>query len=227
LPCVLFGSTTRQGFQLSFHSPERLKAAAQTIFPEDSTRETAMKRVFAACGLLAAFVVGLCAAGSAQSKGANFAGTWELDKSKSQLQGPMADAIQSLTWTVTQDDKQVTRDQKTERNPNAQGPGGGGGGGGRGGGMMGGGGPLTAKLDGSETTSETPRGKQTVKAKWMGDGKILEISTVANMSTPNGDFTMTTVEHWELADGGKTLKVHQKRETPRGPMETSMVFTKK
>jgi hypothetical protein len=187
-----------------------------------------MKRIFAACGLAAILALAMSASGLGQAKGANFAGTWELDKSKSQLQGPMADMIQSMTWTISQDDKQVTRDQKVERNPNAQGPGGGPppGGGGRGGGMMGGG-PLTAKLDGSETASETPRGKQTVKAKWMDDGKILELSTVANMSTPNGDFTMTTTEHWELADGGKTLKVHQKRETPRGPMETSMVFVKK
>lgn len=181
-----------------------------------------MKRTLAVCGAL----VMLAAIASAQSKGANFAGTWELDKGKSQLPQMQADMIQSLTWTVTQDDKQVSREQKMERNPNAAPPGGGGGGGGRGGGM-GGGGALTVKLDGSETTSENPRGKSTLKAKWNDGGKILEIKTVANMTTPQGEMTMTTVEHWELADGGKTLKVHQTRETPRGTQESSMVFTKK
>ncbi|MGH9839878.1 MAG: hypothetical protein ACREEM_13935 [Blastocatellia bacterium] len=179
-----------------------------------------MKRIFAACSVLMAFsIIGL-----AQAKGANFAGAWELDKSKSQLAGPMADMIQSATWTVTQDDKQLSREQKVERNPNAQPPGGGGGGGGgRGGGMMGGGGPLTVKLDGSETTAETPRGKSTTKAKWLNEGKTLEITTVA--STPNGD--LTTTEHWELTDGGKALKVHRKQDTPRGPMESTWVFAKK
>lgn len=185
-----------------------------------------MKRFFSACSFAAVLTIALSATGFAQAKGASFAGTWELDKSKSQLAGPMADAIQSATWTVTQDDKQLSREQKIERNPNAQGPGGGGGGGGRGGGMMGGG-PLTVKLDGSETTAETQRGKSTSKAKWLNEGKTLEISTVANMSTPNGDFTITTTEHWELADGGKTLKVHRKQETQRGPMESTWVFAKK
>lgn len=189
-----------------------------------------MKRFFAASSLAAMMVVALCVTSFAQAKGANFAGTWELDKSKSQLAGPMAEIIQSATWTVTQDDKQISREQKIERNPNAQGPGGGppggGGGGGRGGGMMGGG-PLTAKLDGSETTAETPRGKSTTKAKWNDGGKILEISTVVSGEFNGNAFSMTTTEHWELADGGKTLKVHRTQETPRGTQESTWVLTKK
>lgn len=185
-----------------------------------------MKRMRVISTVLCVMMLGLVSV-SAQ-KGANFAGTWELDKSKSQLPQMMAEMIQSMSWTVTQDDKQVTREQKMERNPNAQPPGGGGGGGGRGGGgMMGGGGPMTVKLDGSETVAENPRGKSTMKAKWTNDGKTLEITTVRNMSTPNGDFSLTTTEHWELADGGKTLKVHQSTETPQGARESTMVFTKK
>jgi hypothetical protein len=38
---------------------------------------------------------------------------------------------------------------------------------------------------------------------------------------------MTSTEHWELADDGKTLKVHRKRETPRGTQESTYVLTKK
>jgi hypothetical protein len=170
-------------------------------------------------------------------KGANFAGTWELDKSKSQLPGRQAEMIQSMTWTITQDANQISRDQKMERNPNAQGPGGPppgaggpppGGGGGRGGGMggmMGGGGPLTVKLDGSESKVENERMSSTTKAAWQ--GSVLEIKTVGTFNTPNGEMTTTTTEHWELADGGKTLKVHRVAESPRGPQESTWVFTKK
>lgn len=181
-----------------------------------------MKKLLAVCSVFCALMIGVAVV-SAQ-KGANFAGTWELDKAKSQLPQMMADNIKSATWTVSQDDKQLTREQKIERAEGAQG--GPGGGGGRGGGMMGGG-SLTVKLDGSETTAETQRGKSTTKAKWTNDGKTLEVNTVSNFSTPNGDITSTTVEHWELADGGKTLKVHRKTETPRGPQESTWVFTKK
>src|SRR5215510_8261257 len=97
-----------------------------------------MKRVLTVCSVFCAVMIGVAAV-SAQ-KGANFAGTWELDKGKSQLQQNMADRLKSATWTVTQDDKQLSREQKLDM---AEGGGpGGGGGGGRGGGRgmgMGGG----------------------------------------------------------------------------------------
>ncbi len=192
-----------------------------------------MKRTIAMCGVFA-LLLALSVTASAQ-KGANFAGTWELDKSKSQLPGRQAETIQSATWTVTQDDNQLSREQKIERNPNAQGPGGpppgaggpppGGGGGRGGGGMMGGGGPLSVKLDGTETKTESERGKTSTKATWQ--GSVLEIKTAGTFNTPNGEMTTTTTEHWELADGGKTLKVHRVTETPRGPQESTWVFTKK
>src|SRR5262245_22211197 len=183
-----------------------------------------MRRAWTICGLFCALMIGVAAI-SAQ-KGANFAGTWELDKAKSQLPQMMADSIKSATWTVTQDDKQLTREQKIERVEGAGGgPGGGGGGRGRGFGM--GGGSMTVKLDGSETTTESERGKSTSKAKWLNEGKTLEITTTSSFSTPNGDFTSTTTQHWELADDGKTLKVHSKTESQRGAQESTYVLTKK
>ncbi|MFN0111891.1 MAG: hypothetical protein ACKVZH_23780 [Blastocatellia bacterium] len=195
-----------------------------------------MKRVITFCGAIALLLT-LSAVASAQK--ASFAGAWELDKSKSQLPGRQAEMIQSMTWTITQDAAQLTREQKQERNPNAAGPGGGappagappaggpppGGGGGRGGMMGGGGGPLTVKLDGSETKTENERGKSSTKATWQ--GSVLEIKTTGTFNTPNGEMTTTTTEHWELTDGGKGLKVHRVTETPRGPQESTMVFTKK
>jgi len=155
-------------------------------------------------------------------KGANFAGTWELDKSKSQLSQRQADSIKSATWTVTQDDKQLTSEQKIER---VEGGGGGGGGRGRGFGM--GGGQVTVKLDGSETTTESDRGKSVSKAKWLNEGKTLEITSVRSGEFQGNAFTATTTEHWELADGGKTLKVHVKTESQRGAQESTYVLSKK
>jgi hypothetical protein len=177
-----------------------------------------MKRALTVCGLFCALMIGVAAV-SAQ-KGANFAGTWELDKAKSQLPQRQADSIKSATWIVTQNDKQITSEQKIERVEGA----GGGGGRGRGFGM---GGPLTVKLDGSETTTESERGKSTSKAKWLNGGNTLEITSVTSGEVQGNAFTITSTEQWELADGGKTLKVHRKTETQRGPQESTYVLTKK
>ena len=70
-------------------------------------------------------------------------------------------------------------------------------------------------------------GKAALKAKWQGDGKILELSSVLKGQMQGNDVTITTTEHWELADGGKTLKVHREQETPRGKRETKLTFVKK
>jgi len=165
------------------------------------------------------------AAVSAQ-KGANFAGTWELDKGKSQLPEMFANNLTSMTWTVTQSETELKIEPKAEM---AQTGGGGGGGGGRGGG----GGfnqPSTYKLDGSETTTDlTGRmtGKVTRKAKWSSDGKGLELSAVTKGDFNGNAFTNTRTEQWELADGGKALKVHIKSESQRGTQESTYVFAKK
>jgi len=237
-----------------------------------------MKRALTICGLLCALILG-AATVNAQSgnkgvqknakssqkdadgaqKSVNLAGTWQLDKGKSQFPQRQADFIKSMTWIVTQDDKQLTREQQVEMDQDAISGGGGGMGGGRGGGMgggrrggygggggggggggIGGGGggrggrgggmgggrggrsgmgnsTLTVNLDGSETTNES-QGGTTYTAKWINDGKTLEIKTLGNASA---------TEQWELADGGKTLKVHREAETQRGAQEWNYVFKKK
>jgi hypothetical protein len=193
------------------------KRRGQFKFTQISQGDNTMKRALIICGLFCALMIGVAAV-SAQ-KGANFAGTWELDKAKSQLPQRQADSIKSATWIITQDDKQITSEQKIERVEGA-----GGGGRGRGFGM---GGPLTVKLDGSETTTESERGKSTSKAKWLNEGKTLEITSVTSGEFQGNAFTITSTEHWELADDGKTLKVHRKSESPRGPQESTWVLTKK
>ncbi len=149
---------------------------------------------------------------SVSAAGTNFGGTWSLDKSKSEgLQGPMASMDQ--TWVVTQDAKTFTVEASYSGGDQPRPPQ-----------------KRTYNLDGSETTMDvTGRmpGKATLTAKWQGDGKILELNSVTKANVQGNDITITSTEHWELADGGKTLKVHRVSESPRGKQETSLVFAKK
>jgi hypothetical protein len=188
--------------------------AAANFFQEGKT----MKKVLSLISVCAV-LIGLCALASAQSKtaGSNFAGTWVLDKAKSELPEMMQN-LNNLTWIVTQDDVQINRETRlNEGTPGAP----------AGGRSMGGGRPVALKLDGSETSSESPRGKSTSKVKLLDGGKILEVNTVSNFNREGNSFSMTTIEHWELAEDGKVLTVHQKRETQGGTVETKLVFNKK
>ena len=168
-----------------------------------------MKRSLVFLSLCCVLMVGFWSVSAAP---ANFAGTWSLDKSKSEgLQGRMANVDQ--TWAVTQDAKTFTVETS----------------------FSGGEQPIPSQkrnynLDGSETSMEmTGRmpGKAALKAKWQGDGKILELSSVLKTNVQGNDVTITSTEHWELADGGKTLKVHRTSESPRGTQESKLTFAKK
>src|SRR6266550_2531138 len=78
-----------------------------------------MKKAFLGFGLLSAFA--LVALASSAVKPANFAGTWNLDKEKSQgLDQRMQNA--SVTWTITQDEKQISIDSKVTAPPAAAPP---------------------------------------------------------------------------------------------------------
>src|SRR5262245_55535696 len=104
-----------------------------------------MRKLFCALTLMSALVFALAVHAAAP---ANFAGTWTLDKSKSQgLSGRMQNA-ESVFWVITQTAKDITIEEKvTGGNPPAGGAPGGGapGGGGPNRGMGGGGfgGPRT------------------------------------------------------------------------------------
>ncbi|HKS42559.1 MAG TPA: hypothetical protein VJX74_18240 [Blastocatellia bacterium] len=167
-----------------------------------------MKRLLVFCILVCALVVEVWAAGAAP---ANFSGTWVLDKTKSEgLSGMMAGA--DVTMVVTQDAKQLTSETTITGGQREVPPQ-----------------KATYNLDGSETTAEmTGRmpGKATMKAKWMGDN-VLELSSVQNVNVQGNDVTITRMDHWELAEGGKVLKVNRKSESPRGAQESKLVFNKK
>ena len=180
-----------------------------------------MKRAFLIAGLMAAFAVAVLAASAVA---ANFAGTWALDKTKSQGLSPRMQGADSVTWTITQDDKTISIDQKvTGGQPPAGGAGGGGGGGGRGPA-----GPTVYNLDGKETTMDIAggqmTGKSTLKATWAGNA--LQLSRNSTFNGPNGEVTSTETRKLELSSDGKVLTATVHSESPRGTTDSTLVFNK-
>jgi hypothetical protein len=187
-----------------------------------------MKRLFLIAGLMMAFGLAVLAASAAAP--ANFAGTWSLDKAKSQGLSQRMQGADSVTWTITQDDKTISIDQKvTGGQPPAGGAPGGGGAGGGGG--MGGGrppaGPTSYNLDGTETTADITgqmTGKSTFKATWTGSN--LELSRKSVLNGPNGEVTTSESRKLALSGDGKVLTATVHSESPRGPQDSTLVFNK-
>ncbi len=169
--------------------------------------------------MAAVFVLLSAVAAFAQTK-TDFSGDWTLDVSKSKVTN-----IESGTMNVTQTDKDITFKTDFKRPPR---PDGDSAGGGMGRGMGGGNQPTTYTLDGKETTSQFGSGDRTgtakMQTKW--DGGKLNFNSVRTFSTPNGDVSTTLKETWELADGGKVLKVHRETESPRGNQTSDYYYTK-
>ncbi len=188
-----------------------------------------MRKLLFAFGLTSALVFALAAHAAAP----NFAGTWTLDKSKSQGLSQRVQNAESVSWVITQTDKEITVEEKIQGGggpggaPGAGGPPGGGGGGGRGGMMGGPPGPRTYNLDGSETTGEAGRGKFARKATLSGDGKTLELVSKTMFTGPDGnEITITNADKLSLSADGKVLTVVRHSESPRGPQDSTLVFNK-
>lgn len=188
-----------------------------------------MRRLFLIAGLMTAFGLAVLAASAAS---ANFAGTWSLDKAKSQGLDPRMQNAESVVWTITQDDKTISIDSKVTAGqppagaPPAGAPPGaaaapGGPGGGRGGGM---GGPRSFNLDGKEVSTEVQGGSNTTKATWS--GATLELSAVRTGSRDGTEFKFTTNEKLSLSGDGKVLTVNRHNESPRGTTDSTLVFNK-
>jgi hypothetical protein len=155
------------------------------------------------------FVVVMMAVLSVSAAPPDFSGSWKRDASKSTLAGgPGGGGGTGDVWlTVKQEGDKLMATRKTERGENT----------------------ATYSLKGEETKSElTGRmtGTATHKTKWQGDGKILEINSVTKGNFQGNEFTATAVAHWELTDGGKTLKIHTERESPQGKTTTTEIFVK-
>jgi hypothetical protein len=198
----------------------------QTSEFENRSEDFLMKRLVLITGAMTALVL-IALAVSAQ-KNTSFAGTWSLDKAKSQgLDQRMQNA--DITWTITQDDAKISIETKVS-NAQAAAGGGLGGGGGMGGGRgMGMGGPRIYTLDGKEVTTEgggQMGGSNTTKANWSSDGKTLELSSVRTGSFNGNDFKATSQDKLSLSGDGKTLTVVRHGESPRGTQDSTLVFNK-
>ena len=193
-----------------------------------------MRKLLCALTMTSALLFALAVQAAAPP--ANFAGTWTLDKSKSQGLNPRQQNAESVSWVITQTEKDITIEEKTTGgNPPAGGApaggapagdrpaGGGGGGQGRGMGM---GGPRTFALDGSETTSENERGKTVRKATVSADGKTIELSSKSTFQGPNGEVSLNSNYKLQLSADGKVLTVTRHSESPRGNQDATLVFNK-
>jgi hypothetical protein len=182
-----------------------------------------MRKLLCALTVMSALVIAVAVQAAAP---ANFAGTWTLDKSKSQGLSQRQQNAESVSWVITQTEKEITIEEKvTGGNPPAGGPGGGGQGGGQGRGM-GMGGPRTFALDGSETATENERGKTVRKATVSADGKTIELSSKSTFQGPNGEITLNSNDKLQLSADGKTLTVNRHSESPRGTQDSTLVLNK-
>lgn len=178
-----------------------------------------MRKIICALALMSALVFAFAVNAAAPP---SFAGTWTLDKSKSQGLSQRIQGADSVSWAVAQTGKDITIEEKIAGGAPAGG-GGGGGGRGMGGGM---GGPRVYNLDGTETTADMGRGKVARKASWSSDGKTLELTSKSTFQGPNGEVTSTTTEKLQLSGDGKVLTVIRHSEGPRGPQDSTLVFNK-
>lgn len=193
---------------------------------------------------LALFAVSLMAAAALAQGKANYSGTWNLDKEKSTLTGPMR--VDSITLTVAQTAKDIKIDTESKRMaPTNMTPGAPGGtppagappmGGVPGRGMgMGRGfgsfsdGSVTYSLEGKETKVEVdgPNGKMPVIYKGsLETNGTLKLSSSRTFNGPMGEINMSSKETWTLSADGKTLTVDRESTTPRGAQTSKLVFVK-
>lgn len=179
-----------------------------------------MKKLMIAAGLISALA--LAAFGTTGGIPVNFAGTWTLDKAKSQGLAQNMQNAESVTCVIAQDDNTVSVEWKVAGGQPPAGGAPGGGGGGRPPA-----GPRVYNLDGKEVTSEGPMSStNTVKATWSDATKTLELSTVRAGSRDGQEFKFTTTDKMSLSADGKVLTVVRHSESPRGTTDSTLVFNK-
>ena len=180
-----------------------------------------MKRLFLIAGMMSVLALAIVASSIAA---ANFAGTWVLDKAKSQGLSQRMAGFDKVTWVVTQDDKTIAIEQKTEGGQQSQG--GGGGGGGARPPMP----PMPYNLDGKEVTADQARGQMTVKvtskATWAGD--VLELMRKSAFTGQDGtERVQSSTQKLSLSADGKVLTAAVHSEGGQGgPTDSTLVFNK-
>src|SRR5678815_1421055 len=87
----------------------RLACGVLVLKLDNCRRRSRMRKMISALGLSSALIFTLAVHAAAP---ANFAGTWTLDKSKSQGLNPRMQGADSVTWTIAQTDKTITVEEK-------------------------------------------------------------------------------------------------------------------
>ncbi len=167
-----------------------------------------MRRTNLVLGVLAALTLSLTANATAP---ANFAGTWVLDKSKTQNLPRQWENATVVTMEIKQDEKQISIETKAEGSqfPSQ---------------------PLSYNLDGSESIVEMQGrrpGKATLKASWSKGDNTLELFRKQSGERDGTAFTIANTDKLTLAEEGKVLKIARTSEGPRGPQESTLIFNKK
>ena len=179
---------------------------------------TRLRMAFVPFALLAA--AALAAPPPAAAQGADFSGTWRLDADASEFPdfggggrlfggggggrggggrgGPGASGARTLV--IVQTAAMLIVEQQSERGSRA----------------------ATYRLDGEESTNSGPRGEQTSRSRW--DGGALVTEGTQSVSTPRGDFTLEFTERRTLSADGRTMTVAATRTTPRGDIDTTLVY---
>ena len=162
-------------------------------------------------------------AAPAAAQGTDFSGTWRLDADASELPdfgggfggggrgfgggggrrqggGGGGFAGGARTLVIVQTPAMMIVEQQTARGSRA----------------------ATYRLDGEESTNSGPRGEQTARSRW--DGAALVTEGTQSVSTPRGDFSLEFTEWRTLSADGQTMTVESVRSTPRGDIETTLVY---
>jgi hypothetical protein len=179
-----------------------------------------MRQVFYAFGLTSTLMFAL----AAQTAVPNFAGTWTLDKNKSQDLPSSYRAFEHVSWVISQTNEEISIEAKFtgllfKNIPPAR-PG-------RGGNSGTPIGPATYQLDGRETTVDIARTKFTRKATLLNDGKTLELVEKETSFKGTADESIrTSTDKLSLSADGKVLTVIRHKEGWPAPQDSTLVFNK-
>lgn len=153
------------------------------------------------------FALGLIAA----SAKADFSGTWNLDRSKSE---GLPAALKDQVMTITQAGDKISIESKMIMEEGEQNV------------------SDTYTLDGkpADFTSKGPggiegKGKRT--AKWSADGNGIEVSEEVTYDTPNGAVALEISRKWALSADGKALTIDMNVNSVMGSQQIKRVLIKK
>jgi hypothetical protein len=155
---------------------------------------------------------------NAQAGKANFAGSWALNTSKSDMgqppaqgqgQGQRMGGGMGNSFVARQEANLLTV-ESTRTNQNGETT------------------TVTSKytLDGKESINTSPRGESKSTAKWSADGKTLTIVTTRTFDVNGESRTVTSTQLLSLTDAN-TLTINATTTTPNGDRISKLVYDKK